>query len=531
MKRFRIVFLVCILSLTACSGEISQKKSEIQQKELTQQEAGTQNKEGSQKENTQKECAQEEGTQKSDNSGETAVITQEGQSPEEKACPSYQLNLRFDPVLHTISGTEIVTLTNSSDDAWNQLCFRDYPSDRWFAENAKGRTTDITNISLSYPAGNTSEGTLIRDMEENTILYFPLEKALQPQESITVSFELCVYIPVVNDRFGHSELSDNLGYFFPILSIYREGSWVNHPPARYGECAYSECAEFDVKVTAPEDYTIITTGELLSKENHVSTFHAEKVRDFTMVIGNQYDVVSEENNGVTINSYYKKGNDKAGKRALDAAVASVKAYTKAIGAYPYPSLDCVETSIGGGMEYPQLIMLADELYSLDNEALSMVTAHETAHQWFYGIIGNDQYDEAWIDEGFASYLEGVYYEATGQDSLAIRYEERAISEEVYSRGNGSKNEVERKNASINQSYDVYGETSRYVKMVYHKAAEFLITLRQSIGEDAFTSAVQQIYTTYKFKEATTEEILDIFKSNTDKDLTALFDYYFYPEEK
>lgn len=517
MKRFGIIFLLCILLLTACSGEITQKKSEFQQKELSQKEAGTR------KEVPQKEGSGEEG------SGDAAATTQEAKIPEEKGYPSYQLDLRFDPVQHTISGKETVTLTNSSGDPWNQLCFRDYPSDRWFAENAKGRTTDITNISFSYPAGSTSDGTLLRDKKESTIIYFPLEKALQPQESITVSFELCVYIPVVNDRFGHSALSDNLGYFFPILSIYREGSWVNHPPAMYGECAYSECAEFDVNVTAPEDYTIITTGELLSKENNISTFHAEKVRDFTMVIGNQYEVVSEEYYGVTINSYYKKGNDKGGKCAMDAAVASIKAYTQAIGAYPYASFDCVATSIGGGMEYPQLIMLNDKLYSADMEELSKITAHETAHQWFYGIIGNDQYDEAWIDEGFATFMELVYYEALDQSSASKRYEECVVPEEVYSRGNGSTNDVERRNASINQSYDTYGDVNNYVTAAYHNATLFLVTLHKTIGKEAFTSAVQQIYHTYKFKEITTEEVLDIFQSNTDKDLTALFDYYFYPE--
>ncbi len=133
-----------------------------------------------------------------------------------------------------------------------------------------------------------------------------------------------------------------------------------------------------------------------------------------MIAGTDFEVVSETANGVSVNCYYMGGDIYWGEEALDAGVKSVAAFENAYGEYPYPELDIVETYLdAGGMEYPNLVMIADELQAEGREdsLLKIVVAHEAAHQWFYGIVGDNQFTEAWLDESFASYSELVYKES------------------------------------------------------------------------------------------------------------------------
>lgn len=278
--------------------------------------------------------------------------------------PYYQLDLYFDPVKHTISGKETVKIYNSSEDDWNQICLRDYPSDDLYQKFPNGGITDITNIIITYSSGEelADNNVLSRDKQDKSIIYFDLRQALKPKDIVTICFDFCVYIPELEDRFGYSNSRYNLEYFFPVKSVYRDGNWVNHPCNEKSECAYTECATFDVKVASPEEYTIITTGEPIETKEGITTIHAENVRDFTMVIGNNYEVSSTEYEGIQINIYYSKEYEAASKIAIQTAVDALELFGTTIGPYPYQSFDIVEVPFGEattGIEYPQLIKLSE----------------------------------------------------------------------------------------------------------------------------------------------------------------------------
>lgn len=510
MKKIIIVFSLCILIFSACGKKSSQE--EIIISEAAQSETGM-------IETIKKDTRQEDKKQEDKKQEEIIQDDVFIQKPEK---PSYCLDLIFDPEKHTISGTETVVIKNTSKSSWDNVCFRDFPSDASFQMKEDAGITDITNVTITYPSGESSKNNLVsRDQKDNTIVYFALEQELLPGEEIMISFDLCVHIPKKEDRFGYNKIGYNLGYFFPIQSIYDKGRWVNHPYYETGECTYTECTTFDVKVTAPEGYTIITTGELVTEEGNVSTFHAENVRDFTMVISDKYEVVSTEYQGININSYYVSGSEANGKIVLNTAKDAIDVYTSSIGSYPYKSLDAVEVSLSGagGMEYPQLIMIDEKCYRSREMTLKLVTAHETAHQWFYGIIGNDSYEEAWIDEGMATYLEIVYFEKADKD-YAERLLNQSVSKEVYS----DKSTGDRLQA-INQSVSDFNNDFLYVTTVYNRAGQFLVTLRNVIGLEAYNEALHEIYSSYKFKIADTKSVIDIFQSCTKEDLSELFDYY------
>ncbi len=508
MKKILLLFGFCILLLNGCSKDIAEK-------EIT-------------KENTvineiiQAESALNVSVQRE---FDTMLLSPANTDEDKVDKPSYQMDLTYDPDTHTISGKETVTFANTSSNEWKEVCFRDFPSDQSFQDSKNAGITEIDNIKIKYPSGNTMSSSLTRDKKNDSIIYFTLAEPLKPKETITVSFDICVHIPERNDRFGYNEIGCNLGYFFPILSMYVDGKWENHPYYELGECTYTECSTFAVKVTAPEGYMIVTTGDLAKKDGNSSEFDADNVRDFTMVISNKYHVISKEHAGVTINSYYIDGDEEGAKVVLQAVADSIDVYNKTIGQYPYDSLDALEVLLtgAGGMEYPQLIMIDKNCYQLGKVTLQRVTAHETAHQWFYGIIGNDSYDEAWIDEGLASYLEIVYFEKV-DPKLAKNMLKNSVSKEVYSNKDSKFGLFD-----INNKVSDFSNDFSYVMTVYNRASEFLVTLRQTMGKEDFNSALQDIYTNYKFKITDTKSVLKIFQNATEVDLSDLFEYYFNEE--
>lgn len=314
MKKILLLIGFCILLFSGCSKEITVQEIK---------EDNTVINETIQEESTANESVQ---------SGYNTMLLSTGNTDKIKEDkPSYQMDLTYDPDKQTIAGTETVTFTNTSSNEWNKVCFRDFPSNKSFQKSNNAAITKIDNIMIKYSSGNTISSTLTRDKKNNSIIYVTLAEPLMPEETISVSFDICVSIPERNDRFGYNKIGCNLGYFFPILSMYVDGKWENHPYYELGECTFTECSTFAVKVTAPEDYMIVTTGDLTKKDGNVSEFHADNVRDFTMVISNKYHVISKEYAGVTINSYYVDGDEEGGKVVLQAAADSIAVYNKTIG--------------------------------------------------------------------------------------------------------------------------------------------------------------------------------------------------------
>jgi aminopeptidase N len=100
-----------------------------------------------------------------------------------------------------------------------------------------------------------------------------------------------------------------------------------------------------------------------------------------------------------------------GKEALNIGKKAIEDFSMHFGKYPYSQFNVVETYFGGGMEYPNLIMIGTPFYNPEMKAyLESVIAHETAHQWIPFLVGSDQNDEPWLDEGFAVYSDVLYHE-------------------------------------------------------------------------------------------------------------------------
>lgn len=441
----------------------------------------------------------------------------------------YSMDLTLDPVNRSIGGTMAVIVRNASTDAWDKLVFRDYPSlftpDTDSGYPADGRTTDIGEIR-DITESETLEYTRGKD---DSILNVSLKTPLVPGDLREITLSFTAYIPNIESRCGYTGDTYNIANFYPVLAVYEDDAWSTEKYFQMGECFYSVVSDYDVTITAPSDMTVIasgtTTGVTTSGSSRIWTASAPSVRDFALIAGTDFEVVSETANGVTVNCYYMGGDICWGEEALDAGVKSVAAFENAYGEYPYPELDIVETYLdAGGMEYPNLVMIADELQAEGREdsLLKIVVAHETAHQWFYGIVGDNQFTEAWLDESFASYSELVYKETYMSDEeigAEVDGMEAALDPEGIP--------AEPDDYYINLAYDEFEGPFVYVSAVYWRGEVFLYRLREAMGEDTFDMAIEEYFEDYSLKIATTEDFLLVMTkyAGDNPDVSALLQKY------
>lgn len=414
----------------------------------------------------------------------------------------YTLDLTFDGEKQTVSGHETVKILNTSGETWNELFFQDWASAADFTSEPMGGVTKLTDASVSIEDGEYRVEPE-RAMNDPCDIRFALPKSVESGSAVTLEMDILVHVPTVYDRFGVNETSCNLGNFFPILASF-DGGWVIHPYFGSGESFASECASFDVTLSHDSAYTVVCTGESVT-EDGVTRASVKNVRDFCICLGVRWDELEKEHNGVLIRSYFTEGHGAGGRAALNAAADALDAFGNTIGAYPYTTLDVVEADFwAGGMEYPQLVMIATGLYDWgDSDALKTVVAHEVAHQWFYGVVGNDSYDEAWLDESFASFLERVYLEHLGKRST---YQKGVDAEPI----GGSVAEL--------------GDS--YYSSVYVAGAEFLSLLREEMGEAEFYAALQEIYAEEAYTLTDTETVLGIFREHGGAGIEPLITQFF-----
>ena len=192
-----------------------------------------------------------------------------------------------------------------------------------------------------------------------------------------------------------------------------------------------------------------------------------------------------------------------GKSALQIAVDSLKIFTTRFGAYPYRELDVVETpTTAGGIEYPGIVVVARNLFkdSRRRDFFEFATAHEVSHQWWYGMVGNDQVNQPWVDESLAQYSTLIYYE----DLRGVSVGQGIVREQFEQRYTRAKSENRDKPANL----PVSSYTERdYSDIVYQKGPLFYDAIRKKMGEAAFFGFLPAYFAKYKYKIATGDDII------------------------
>ena len=453
---------------------------------------------------------------------------------------TYNLDLEYDSTSHILSGREEVEYFNSSDNLLSEVNFHLYPNA--FREGAKNKVVSVSNVDKAYPNGESYGDIKIDSVEEKrgeevsalefsiagedeNILSVKLKNGIYPDESVKIVITFKVKLANIHHRLGYGENVVNFGNFYPIACVYEDGKGFME--ALYhsnGDPFYSDMANYNVRLSYPNSMTLATSGETISESenegNKISQISALKVRDFAFCLSENFNKLEKDVDGVKIQYFGYQGDDNL-TECLEVSEKALKFFEEKIGAYPYPTLSVVKTGfVHGGMEYPRLVMIADDCQT--QEDFNYVIVHEIAHQWWYGLVGNDEYNNAWMDESLAEYSTLLFFEKHSEYNFDIDELVKNATKNFKFFVDVYTNVLGEVDTSMNRSLKDFQTEPEYVNCIYTKGTIMFHTLRETIGDKKFEKALKSYFNSYCFKNASPAQLIESFIRGSGYNLEGFF---------
>lgn len=418
----------------------------------------------------------------------------------------YKIDLSITADLSSYTATQQVHYVNQETTPLNQIYFRLFPNTPSY-----GGHMTITAINLN--------GAAITPAMElgNSAMRIDLNSPLQVGEAVDFAMSYQTIVPTTSvttgyDQFGLHDKILALPNFYPQIPAYDEEGWNVEIAPGSGDAVYSDSALYQVNISAPTNQVVAASGVCV-QSSHATTQTLKCVsgpmRDFMIGLSANFQIASDQIDGIKVNSYYLTRDTGAGQNGLRYVVNSIKSYEQRIGAYPFTELDLLETPTqAGGIEYPGLIVVAEDLYRQARGFQEGATAHEAAHQWWYSLVGNDQVDDPWLDESLTQFTTALYfldvYGPTGMQS--------DINLDLIQRYGRVKGTDEDKRADL----PVASYTDRqYGAIVYGKAPLFFYALWQKMGDDKYNAFMQNYFETNRYGVAKENNLLKAIETQID----------------
>ncbi|MFB0925677.1 MAG: M1 family metallopeptidase, partial [Vicingaceae bacterium] len=432
--------------------------------------------------------------------------------------------------------------------------------------------------SLNFKTNDTYLDWKISALNQDICIVI-LKESLNPGETIEITTPFRVKIPAGTiSRLGHLEQSYQITQWFPKPAVYDLDGWHPMPYLDQGEF-YSEYGSFDVHLTLPKNYVVGATGDLVNGEKEIDWlnekvietqklvnsgdldnayeikggmafpesskktktlhYHQENVHDFAWFADKRYHVLKGEvelpktKKKVTTWAMFTNNEADLWKKSIEYLNDATYYYSLWNGDYPYNHVTAVDGSIsaGGGMEYPNVTIIGE---SYDAFTLETTIMHEVGHNWFYGILGTNERDYGWMDEGLNTmnenrYIETKYpnYTLLGEsDSSQIKvlglvdlsqYKHKASYELAYLI-NARKN----KDQAIS-THSTELTSSNYGAITYSKTGIVFDYLMAYLGEETYDKCMHIYFEKWKFKHPQPNDLRAVFETETAKDLSWFFD--------
>lgn len=428
----------------------------------------------------------------------------------------------FDPDSKQLTATQVMTLRNPSGQALDSVALRSY-SGAYLSENTSPAATD--ELFAACYGDRFSTGGLILDgiqvngeavkhawNDDKTLLTLPVQWAADA--SLTLQLTYHVNIPDCGSRFGVKDGIYALGNVFPTLALWEDG-WRTEEYCAIGDPFLTACANWTVRLTVPKDYRVAATGyaePAYLSDMAVYTMQAQAVRDFALVISDRFTTVSGMAEDVLVTAYAK--DKAAAQRMVKYAKQAIACYEAHYGPYVYPTLTLAEVSFPyGGMEYPRMVMIGSSAIAATDDTLEVLVAHETAHQWWYAMVGSDSYHQPWQDESLCEYALmdyiGDVYGASARENAVFERIETALRITI-PRG-----------VSPGSPIDYFQDLTEYTQVVYRRGAALWMALENLLGKDALDAALAQYQDAYRFAIATREDLTRLLSQAAGQDISPL----------
>jgi hypothetical protein len=433
----------------------------------------------------------------------------------------YHIEFTIADNLYEITGTEEVQYTNTEEVELNEVEFRLFP-------NILGGEMSISNLTV--------DGLSIEpEFElENSLMIVRMPAPIEIGQSIVLKMDYLVTVPQsVELNYGVLAYFDDvlaLAHAYPMIAVYDDEGWNAEIPPQDGDVTYADTSFYLVRIHAPKKLTLVTSGTRISLDEdgqaQVMTVANGPARDFYLAASPNYEESSQTFGETTIRSYAPKESKKGAEFVINAASKAIEVYSKRYAPYPYTELDFVNTpNLALGIEYPGAIAITSRIYDVDNDYngvpasiyMESTVAHEVGHQWFYGLVGDDQLDDPWLDESLTQFVTLQYY----------------IDQYGSGGGEGFRSSLEGRWDRVNKADIPIGlpvagyQGAEYGAIVYGRGPLFFVALRDEMGTDAFDAFIKDYTEMLSWGIATPEYLQSLAETHCACQLDALFDEWVY----
>ena len=494
---------------------------------------------------------------------------------------SYTVEVELDPIAKTLVGRQVVTWRNiqpvETDELRLHLYWNAWRNNRstWLLESrfrGGGRTrSDPQQGDWSYshidsiewipdvglPPVDLTRRTRFDapddgNTDDRTLMVVSLPETVLPGETAQLEIRWSAKIPRTFARTGYRGNFFFIAQWFPKVAVFEESGWNAHQ-FHAGTEFYSDYGEYDVRIVVPTGYVVGATGREVSKLDGADgrttvRFRQADVHDFAWTASPDYVVIEKQFHEpplppVDMRLMLQPEHRGQAERHFDATAACLRNYGTWFGAYPYGHVTIVDPAFGsgaGGMEYPTLFTSGTRLFNpVGGGSPEGVTVHECGHQFWYGLVGNNEFEHAWLDEGFNTFSTARTMDVTyGPRTFVKRY--------LRPRGAASLGGflplafpgIERDRIVGGNRLDGYravatretqsNPTYRYYPAVggahsYNKTALWLTTLEGYLGWDMLQRILSTFFERFRYAHPSPDDFFEVANEVSGLDLTWFFD--------
>ncbi len=441
----------------------------------------------------------------------------------------------------TITAKEIITWKNISSDSLNEFHFHLYLNafkdnkSTFFKNSDLDDFTDlergfieIKKIKILKKEDLTQKVRFIapddHNLDDKTVFLVKTNTLLPPDSTIQFEIEFTAKLPKLKARTGFAKDYFFVGQWFPKIGVYELENKVDSTSWHWNCHQFHSTSEFfadfgvyNVELTVPENYIVGATGILWDEKvnaNKTKTmlFKANDVIDFAWTASPNYLVFSDKWNDVVIHFLYQKEHENQVERHVEAIKIALEYMEKHVGKYPYPAITVIDPPFfgleAGGMEYPMLITVGTVKFLPQGIKIpELTTVHEFIHQYFMGILASNEFEEAWLDEGFTTYFETRIIDEILAKNGSINFMGFKMSG-IESRRLGYTNMYNKRVASVwNWAWNF--PNNSYGNLVYNKAACVLHTLDGILGRELMDRIIGNYFDKYRFLHPKTDDFIDL----------------------
>jgi hypothetical protein len=421
---------------------------------------------------------------------------------------AYGMEISLDYPEHTLTVTQTIDYTNTTGAALNQLPLVTPPA-------LREGVFSLLDLQL---APEFAQSTYQMDGARININLTP---DLQPEEPLQINLIYRLALSESQSVFGYTDRQLTLSDWFPFIPPFIAGQgWLVNDPGQVGEYLAYPLADFNVnlRLSPSMDALIVAaSAPVASHEGNCWRYQVRGARNIVFAVSPEYQVAATHGEGVTIQAFTLPEHAHLGQRTADLALAAWSRYETLYGPNERTYMSIIEGDLDDGMEYDGAYFISSWYYETADETpknyYTLLTVHETAHQWFYAQVHNDPAGEPWLDESLATYSELLYLESAHPDLVDWWWNFRVAD---FNPGGYVDCTI----------YD-HHQFRPYVNAVYLRGVLFMQDLREAVGDDAFF-AFLRAYAAPEEEDTlcTAERFFTLLSAHSDADLTNLLRVYF-----